>query len=326
MPAQFGGPQQVAPIHTAYMGGMYDFPMVQPMSAVPYNSFGMDHMTLLSMVTTQLYVSQSPPQGDMLTTSREYYFSVDNLCRDIYLRKHMDSKGFVFLSVIAEFNRIKQLTTDIELIKYVCYQSRSIEFRIGHDGKDRIRCHEGWEKWVLPVPDRDASAQNDGPEELYSPPMPHPHGFDSNGVPRYPDMPAGSPTAPGQFGSEAPYPLVNGFHPGAPQHTVVASSDATPNGTAPEGVNGTAIANGHPIDNATKAVSVEPDSFSDEQVKSLTVVVRKQDQPQMPALPPSATRTFSNGSIDSRSGVPDASEKITGRKSVKVNGIGPSLG
>ncbi|OCK78937.1 hypothetical protein K432DRAFT_279072, partial [Lepidopterella palustris CBS 459.81] len=49
-----------------------------------------------------------------LTCVREYYFSVDNLCKDMFLRKRMDSKGFVLLSVIAEFNRIKQLTPDIE--------------------------------------------------------------------------------------------------------------------------------------------------------------------------------------------------------------------
>ncbi len=75
---------------------------------------------------------------------REYYFSVENLCKDIYLRKHMDSKGFVYLSFIAEFNRIKQLTTDMELIKLVCYQSRIIEFSVGLDGKERLRRREGW--------------------------------------------------------------------------------------------------------------------------------------------------------------------------------------
>lgn len=262
----------------------------------------------------------------MLTTNREYYFSLENLCKDMYLRKHMDSQGFVFLAVIADFNRIKHLTTDMELIKLVCYQSRTIEFRIGHDGKDRLRRREGWEQWVLPVPQRDASAQNDGPGELYNPPIPHPNGFDPNGLPRYPEMPATSPTASATFGGEGQYPAVNGFHPGAAVHPTGPHDNLT-NGAAPEGANGSAIPNGHPIDNSTKAVSGEPDSFSDEQVESLTVVVRKQDPSQIPALPPSAIRTFSNGSIDSRSGVSEQSEKIAGRQAgVKVNGTGPSLG
>ncbi|KAF2447412.1 hypothetical protein P171DRAFT_452708 [Karstenula rhodostoma CBS 690.94] len=240
MPGQFGGPQQMPPINT-YMGGNgYDYPMMQPMSAAPFGQFGMDHFAMFSMVTTQL----------------EYYFSLDNLCKDMYLRKHMDSKGFVFLSFISEFNRIKHLTTDLELIKLVCYQSRAIEFRVGHDGKDRLRVRENWQQWVLPVEERDSSAQNEGPEELYNPPIPHPNGFDPNGNPRYPDMSTTSPSGPG------PHPTANGFQPGAPQHVSATTSENVPNGVNAEQVNGDAIPNGHPIDNSTKAVSGEPDSFS----------------------------------------------------------------
>ncbi|KAJ4296706.1 hypothetical protein N0V90_006754 [Kalmusia sp. IMI 367209] len=293
MPGQYGGPQQqIPPINTYTNGNVYDYSMMQPMSAVPYGQFGMDHFALFSMVTTQL----------------EYYFSLENLCKDMFLRKHMDSKGFVYLNVIADFNRIKHLTTDLELIKLVCYQSRTIEFRVGHDGKDRLRAREGWQQWVLPIAERDSSAQNEGPEELYNPPIPHPNGFDPNGNPRYPDMSATSPTAPVTFGSEGPYPAVNGFHPGASQHGPVLPNEGQTNGVIAEGVNGNAIPNGHPIDNSTKAVSGEPDSFSDAQVESLTVIVRKQDHSQMPVLPPSTTRTFSNRPY-SRNEVSDKSEE-----------------
>lgn len=58
-PGQYGGPQQMPPINT-YMGNMYDYQMMQPMSAVPYGPFGVDHYTLLAMVTTQLYEDHSP--------------------------------------------------------------------------------------------------------------------------------------------------------------------------------------------------------------------------------------------------------------------------
>jgi la-related protein 1 len=248
----------------------------------------------------------------LLTPYREYYFSLENLLKDMYLRKQMDSKGFVFFSVIAGFNRIKQLTTDPDLIKLVCYQSRNIEFRIGNDGKERLRLREGWEQWVLPMVQRDSLAQNEGPEEVYNPPIPHPPGFDQGALPRYPEMPAASPTAPAPFGNQALYPAVNGFHPGAPQHVTNQPNEKITNGEVADKVNGTGLLNGHPIDASTKAVSGEPDSFSDEQVESLTVVVRKHDQSQLPNLPPSVTRTFSNGSLDSRSGVPDEHEKADG--------------
>ena len=263
----------------------------------------------------------------LLMLVREYYFSVENLCKDIFLRKHMDSKGFVYLSVIAEFNRIKQLTTDMELIKLVCYQSKTIEFRIGLDGKDRLRRREGWEQWVLGIPERDPSAQNDGPDELHNPPIPHPNGFDQSGMPRFTEMVAGSPTGLAPLPNGAPYPAVNGIHSENPQNASMAPEDSIPNGLMAEGLNGFAAPNGHTNEISTKTVSGEPDSFSDEQVENLTVVVRKQDQSQTPALPPAASRTFSNGSLDSRSGMLDETEKTIGRQaSLKANGTGPSQG
>jgi la-related protein 1 len=154
--------------------------------------------------------------------------------------------------------------------------------------------------------ERDPSAQNDGPEELHNPPVPHPTGFEQTGVP-YSTIPSASP------------PLQ--------ADTVDATATISGNilnGQAINGINGFAGSNGH-LETSTKAVSGEPDSFSDEQVASLSVIVRMHEQQQVPALPPSATRTFSNGSIDSKSGVPDEAEKVNGRQSAfKVNGAGPA--
>lgn len=49
----------------------------------------------------------------------EYYFSLPNLERDFFLRRKMDSKGFLPISLIASFHRVQALTTDINLIKEV---------------------------------------------------------------------------------------------------------------------------------------------------------------------------------------------------------------
>ena len=170
----------------------------------------------------------------------------------------MDSKGFVFLNFISEFNRVKQLTADVELIKLVCYQSRTIEFRIGHDGKDRLRARDNWQQWVLPVEERDPSAQNEGPEELYNPPIPHPHGFDPNGNPRYSDASGASPSVPDAFGNEGLNPAMNGFQPGASQHAPVVSSESVTNSAVQEHANGDALPNGTLVDHSTKAVSDKP--------------------------------------------------------------------
>ncbi|CAI7890830.1 unnamed protein product, partial [Closterium sp. NIES-54] len=42
-----------------------------------------------------------------LTKQIEYYFSIENLCRDLFLRSKMDSEGFIHVDVIAAFNRVR---------------------------------------------------------------------------------------------------------------------------------------------------------------------------------------------------------------------------
>ncbi|SAM08807.1 hypothetical protein [Absidia glauca] len=76
----------------------------------------------------------------------EYYFSIDNLCKDIFLRGKMDSNGYVDLSFLANFNRVKGLSTDLALIHNAVSQSQVVEVT----PENKIRKREGWEMWVLP--------------------------------------------------------------------------------------------------------------------------------------------------------------------------------
>lgn len=62
----------------------------------------------------------------------EYYFSLPNLERDFFLRRKMDTKGFLPISLIASFHRVQALTTDINLIKevtltYLFFRTRTLE-------------------------------------------------------------------------------------------------------------------------------------------------------------------------------------------------------
>lgn len=49
----------------------------------------------------------------------DFYFSADNLARDTFLRRHMDESGWVPISVIAKFNRVASLSTDVDKIMQV---------------------------------------------------------------------------------------------------------------------------------------------------------------------------------------------------------------
>jgi la-related protein 1 len=182
-----------------------------------------------------------------LTFLSEYYFSVDNLLKDMYLRRRMDSQGFVSLEFIAGFNRIKHLSTDIELIKLVCQQSNVVQYRTGEDGQDRLRRRDGWEQWVLNMADRDAVARNEGPKELHQPPVAQPNGFDGANPPQWP-MSAVEPS--GHYGNHAGFPQMNGYSHGGAQDGV-AAKDSLPNGTPSDEVRDDAAPNGHPIEAST---------------------------------------------------------------------------
>ncbi|EUC33390.1 hypothetical protein COCCADRAFT_42382, partial [Bipolaris zeicola 26-R-13] len=223
----------VAPLQTSH--DMYSYGMVQPMSAAsPFSPYGFDQSYLFSLLTTQV----------------EYYFSVDNLLKDMYLRRHMDSQGFVSLDFIANFNRIKHLSPDLDLIKAVCQQSKSIEYRTGEDGQDRLRRKDGWAQWVLDMAERDPSAQNEGPKELKQPQFTHPAGFDPSSISQWQTMSPGFPMAP--YGPDGAYPQMNGFHPVA-QDAGLAPTEAVVNGAPVEEANGTAISTGQPVESSTKA-------------------------------------------------------------------------
>lgn len=97
-------------------------------------------------------------------TQVEYYFSVENCVKDWYLRKHMDSLGFVPLTVIASFNRMRELLVESHVLRQACMDSVVLELVMGGDGVERVRSREGWEKWVIQDKSlRHPSARHDGP-------------------------------------------------------------------------------------------------------------------------------------------------------------------
>lgn len=228
----------------------------------------------------------------------------------MFLRRHMDSQGFVFLSVLAKFNRIKQLTQEMELIRYVCLNSPNIEFRMGADGVDRLRKREGWQQWVLNKEDRDPSAQNDGPPHEHQARVSNSQMFE---IPL--NLEDGQGPAP-QFNpaSQTPenisYPLPVEAAPVSASHatTINGAFSDEPFAQTPLSATVPDFAPAAPPPPVRGHSLTEPQpagtsSFTDEQVESLMIVVRKPVNAAASTPPPfsSAThRTFSNGSIDSR--------------------------
>ena len=85
-------------------------------------------MTINNEVTTQAQAAQAQQTAQQMNLEElkgklqrqlEYYFSRENLAHDAYLLSQMDSDQFVPIWTIANFNQIKRLTTDVQLVTQV---------------------------------------------------------------------------------------------------------------------------------------------------------------------------------------------------------------
>ena len=75
-----------------------------------------------------------------------YYFSAENLCRDEFLRGHMDPReGWVPIQLIASFNRLRSLTKDVHLVVEALRLSPELEVRNG-----MVRKRHDSQRWLLP--------------------------------------------------------------------------------------------------------------------------------------------------------------------------------
>lgn len=77
----------------------------------------------------------------------EFYFSTENLVRDTYLRKNMDEQGWVSVKLIAGFQKVSQLTDNIQLILAALQASRLLEIEA-----EKIRLRDDWQRWIIPPP------------------------------------------------------------------------------------------------------------------------------------------------------------------------------
>lgn len=136
MPAQSVGAQQ-----------MY-YPMTSAMYYPPA-AFGMPAavpgLPAISQEQLQLAVRQQI----------EYYFSIANLVKDVFLRSKMNDEGWISLHVIASFNRVRMLTPDLAMIVEALVDSPTVELSVD---SLFIRPRAGHQQWILPESQRDASA------------------------------------------------------------------------------------------------------------------------------------------------------------------------
>lgn len=85
---------------------------------------------------------------DNLLRQIEYYFSTENLVKDVFLRVRMDEEGWIPLPVIANFNRVRRITMgyDTKFILDALRNSQILEIR----EDEKVRRKGDWQQWVFP--------------------------------------------------------------------------------------------------------------------------------------------------------------------------------
>ena len=80
----------------------------------------------------------------------EYYFSVENLVKDVFLRSKMDQNGWIPLPVIAGFNRIRMMTPEPATVLEAIAGSLVVEIReVGGAEGFKMRKMSDWKSWVV---------------------------------------------------------------------------------------------------------------------------------------------------------------------------------
>ncbi|XP_039295422.1 la-related protein 1B [Nilaparvata lugens] len=108
---------------------------LQPfMGAVFFENMGyanLDDQTLMDYVRKQI----------------EYYFSEENLMKDLFLRRKMDAEGFLPVTLIASFYRVRNLTIDLNRVLEAISTSDKLQL-VGM----KVRTRNDPKKWPLPDP------------------------------------------------------------------------------------------------------------------------------------------------------------------------------
>ncbi|XP_035388921.1 la-related protein 1B isoform X2 [Electrophorus electricus] len=94
----------------------------------------------------QMYTIEESLLKEYIKRQIEYYFSLPNLERDFFLRRKMDTEGFLPISLIAGFRRVQALTTDLSLIMEAVKNSDVVELV-----DQKIRRKDDPEQWPIPT-------------------------------------------------------------------------------------------------------------------------------------------------------------------------------
>lgn len=275
----YKGPSNGAPKMHMQQPIAPEYNQYQPYGHAPYSPYAGFNPEYLSLVHTTL------------KTQIEYYFSKENLPKDMFLRSKMDAQGFVPIDVIGGFPRIRQISSqNLDFVREACADSQEIDYVLG-DGKELLRRREGWQKYLAPEDKKEEQTRAPGPNTVvfrskhsihlnphYQQQQPLPYSYNPMSPPAYGPSYSGDMYAGYMNGPGFP-PAMNGA---APMNGQPAGEDMGLNAAVPEfspkfSTDGFTSAAGEWVDHALQAAT----TFTDEQVSGLHMVAQGQTSPSM---------------------------------------------
>ncbi|RUS90292.1 hypothetical protein EGW08_001981, partial [Elysia chlorotica] len=120
--------------------------MMRVMLGVDPNLYLQD--ALLNLISQNMFFDPAPNvyPPETLRHQIEYYFSEDNLVKDLFLRKKMDEQGWVNLQLVLSFNKVKELKADHNSVIQAIRSSDKLELS---DSEDFIRTSNQPTKWPI---------------------------------------------------------------------------------------------------------------------------------------------------------------------------------
>ncbi|VEU23686.1 DEKNAAC104876 [Brettanomyces naardenensis] len=143
-------------------------PFYAPMGYLPY---GQSYGPIIPQNRSQY---GAPPEGgkssrenqlDGLASQIDYYFSPQNLIKDIFLRKNMNDEGFLPLTVVAAFYRVSAMSfNDINAVIECLDRCKNLEYGLieGENGEKfyKVRPIDNPHQWILSEDQRTAAGRN----------------------------------------------------------------------------------------------------------------------------------------------------------------------
>ncbi|CAH9084995.1 unnamed protein product [Cuscuta europaea] len=137
----------------------FSTPIIYPEAAPPVYYVPTPHqesfrMPMFTHMSPFLYHAPDPPLYSKIVNQIDYYFSNDNLIKDMFLRGNMDEQGWIPIKLIAGFKKVSMLTDSVQVIVNALQASSVVEIQ-----GEKVRRRGDWMKWIVPLSIRYSSHQ-----------------------------------------------------------------------------------------------------------------------------------------------------------------------